>query len=596
MVALSTIWMLCVQGAFAQRSANAPKTALSPTTPASSANRDSTWWQRAAQTLGTWATFSGSASLFGELYTVPSGVQGRRPPGTARLNVQATVTLFEQITIPLELLLSTEQVQFRQPFNQFSLAPQLGKNVRLYAGFHTMTLSPLSAADVRVQGGGADVKIGNIRIMGSAGQSQRAVLPELSTNATVRRAGNFAQVLIMGRVAFESDSGVVVGLNVVRGRDDAASLLQIDNVSGQVQNSIEAKDALTASIDLRAPLFGKTVNLEAEFGASRNGSLWFGAGGGGECGFGTGAPIVSTDKLRLDYAARLVASYENPSSPFALRLRGEYVGPGYTTLGFPQFVNDRFEADVAPQLRLFDGRLSVGGSIGYATDNLLGDRATTASRLIGSANVSAQISDNFGIDAQYQNYGIRVAPPPNYGIIQPTTTQEQLRSEQVFGLIMLAPRGTFTIAGAMQNVSLTASWQQFSDANSATRRQTENSSQMVRLLWNTMLQKLALTLNAGYTSNRSALAEFAATDVSLAASHPLFEGKTTPTLTLGWTRSSESSGLEARLTANLRATYRVTKQLEVMANLQANYYLYKPGSRSPSYGEAQMSVEIRQRL
>jgi hypothetical protein len=568
------------------------------------ASGDSTSLQGIIKSLGTWAKLSGSASLYGELYTVPAGAQSRRPPGTARMSVQATLTLFDQISLPFELMLSTEQVQFRQPFNQFGIAPQIGKNVRLYGGFHTLTFSPLSAGDVCVLGGGADVKVGNIRIIGSVGQSQRAVQPRLSTTAatTLLAPATFAQILILARVAYESDSGVVVGINVVRGRDDAASLPLAEGearpATSDVQARTEAKDGLTATIDAKLPLFSRMVNIEAELGASRNGSLWLGVGNNAlvDCGFGVGSPIVDASRLRLDYAARFIASFDNPASPVSIRLRGEYVGPGYTTMGFPQLVNDRFEADIAPQLRLFNGRFVAGGSLGYATDNLAGDRATTASRLIGSVNLSAQFSDEFGLDAQYQNYGIRVAPPPNYGVVQPMTPVQQLQTQQVFGMMSFAPRASFRIGEYFQNVSLTASYQQFSDVGPETRRSTENASVTARLLWNTTLQKLALTLNTGYTNNTSALASFQATDIAVTAAHPLFNGSITPSLTLSWTKSSESSGLDSRTSATLRATYRLTKQTDIVLNAQGNYYAYKPGSRSPSYAEAQMSVEIRQRF
>lgn len=559
------------------------------------AQSDSSWLQRAQSSImlaaQDWLKIKGSAALFAEAYTVPSGVQSRRPPGTVRMNVQATLTLFDQFIIPLELLLSTEQVQFRQPFNQLSLAPQIGKNVKLYAGFHTLTLSALSAGDVRINGGGADVKLGRFRILASAGQSQRAAVPDTTTPAARFTPPTFAQTMLMGRVMYESDSGAVLGMNIVRARDDAGS---VEVEQRRRFQPIEAKDNLVLSLDAAVPLFLRTVQVQAELAASRSGALWAEARTP-ECGF-IAAPVVSADKLRLDWAARGSVDYSSPTVPLSIRLRGEYIGPGYTTLAYPQLVNDRFEADVAAQLRLLDGRCTLGGSIGYATDNLAGDRATTASRIIGSANVSAQLIDEFGFDIQYQNYGIRVAPPPNFGVIQQMTMPVQLQTQQVFGMISIAPRASFQIGSVPQNVSLTASLQQFSDANPETRRATENSSAMARLLWNTTLQKLSLTLNAGYTNNASALAQFRATDAALTVAHPLFDAKVTPALTLGWTRSSESSGLESRFSATLRASYKLTKQLDAALNAQGNYYVYRPGSRSPSYAEAQISIELRQRF
>ena len=543
--------------------------------------------------LNKWIRANGSASVFSELYLTGNGANARRPPATIRANIQTTFTILDQISVPFELMLSTENVSFRQPFNQFGFSPQLGKNVRLSVGYHNISYSQYSVGDVRLLGGGADVKIGNFRIQANAGESQRPALPDSATFF----AGSLARMLLAGRIAYESDSGAVFGLNVVRARDDAASLTVPPERQSRIPRFLEAQDNLVASIDARFPLFSQKVLVEGEVAAARNGGLWAQLIGA-ECGFGSSGGIVSADNLRLDYAARLNISYDASSDalPISFRFRAEYIGPGYISLGYAQLPNDRLETDIAPTLRLFDNKLTLSGSIGYSVNNLLGDRITTAQRVIGSANISAQITDWFGIDAQYQNYGIRVAPPPNFSIVQPMQPITQLQTQQVFGFISLMPRAFFKLGEYNQNVSFIASVQQFADANAETRRFTENSSQMYRLLWSSQIQKLTLTINLSQMSNQSAFAQFAATEASVTAAHPFFENKLTPALTLGWTKTTESSGLDSRFSSTLRANYRLTKETDVVLAMQANYYSYKPGSRSPSYAEGQMSLEIRQRF
>jgi hypothetical protein len=405
----------------------------------------------------------------------------------------------------------------------------------------------------------------------------------------------FEQLLIMGNVQYQSEGGTMIGVSVVRGRDDASSLQTKLPQSPTMQNirPVAAKDNLVASLNFSLPLFAKTLTIGGELAASRNGTLWVNLPQE-SCGFGAELPSTSAKNLRLDYAGRFNVRYAQPESPVSVQLRAEYCGPGYSTMGFPQLVNDRMEGDIATQLQLWEGKVTIGGSLGYMTDNLVGDRETSASRLIGSANLTAQISDELGMDMQFQNYGIRVAPLPNFSIVQPVTPI--LQSQQAFNTISLTPRGTFSIEGYIQNITLTASYQQFADINPETRGQTENTSQVLRLLWATTIDKLALTLNAGYTGNQSSFAQFQSTDVALTASQPIFDNKLTPTLTLSWAKTSESSGLDSRLSSTLRANYRLNKQLDAVIAAQANYYAYKPGSRSPSYSEVQISVELRQRF
>jgi hypothetical protein len=558
-----------------------------------------------AFTLPSWLSVSGAASVFGELYLSPGGASARRPPGTARLSVQTTLTLFEQFAFPFELLLSTEQAQFRQPFNQFSFAPRFGEDVQLFAGFHNIALSSFSAGDVRINGGGAIVKWGNLRLTASVGLSRLASLPDTTRAADsaqtapilppyLQPQAAFAQTMIAGRAAYEfPNGGAVVGVNVVRARDDASS---VDN--SLLTTPLESKDNFTVAVDCNVPLVRDALIFAAEIAGSRNGSFWI-RPADPECGFGEPVFRIAADNFRLDYAAKFSLSFEESSSPVIGKIRAEYVGPGFTTAGFPQLPNDRFETDLALQTRLFDNNLSVSGSIGYAADNLAQDREITTGRLIGSLNLSAQITQEIGVDAQFQNYGIRTALPPNYGIFPPDPTppgQPILQTQQIFNLVSIMPRFTFMIDKTTHNVNLSASAQEFADANAETRSVTQNASQSLRLLWSAALDKLALTLNVGYTANESALAQFRATEISLTGGYPLIPSKLTPSLTLSWTRSSESSGLESRSSATLRANYRLTNKTDVVLNAQANYYAYRPGGRLPSYAEGQISLELRQRF
>jgi hypothetical protein len=526
-----------------------------------------------------WIKVSGSASAFGELYFAPGAAQQRRPLGTARLVLRPTFTVLNQCTLPFEIFLSTESSQFRQPFsfNAFSLAPQFGKNVKLYAGLHTLSLSPLSMGDVRVNGGGFDVIVGNVRFVGTGGESRQAVV----SNSANFIAGEFSQTLLAGRVEYRSDSGTVIGLNAVRARDNPLSLENTENV--------QARDNTVLTLDWDAKLFS-AWSVQGEIGVSRNGGGWFAPAGAG-CGFGEPAGSVSADNLRLDVAGRLAVAFDNPDSPVSVQLRSQYIGPGYVTLGFPQLINDRFEVDIAPRARLFDNKLTLSGSLGVQLNNLASDQETQTRRIISSANVSTQPVEWFGLDVIYQNYGIRVAPPVNYGIID--TVSRVLQVQNVFAMLSVAPRFSFTLGQYLQNVNLTFSTQGFSDANPETRQQTENTSQSYRLLWMSLMQQLTLTFNAGYTNNRSAFANFAASDFSLMGGYSLFSGKLTPTLTLMFTPTSESSGLQNRITAQLRASYTGIAKTTMTLFVQANRYNYAPTARTASYNEGQASLEIR---
>ena len=219
--------------------------------------------------LPSWINVSGAASVFGELYLSPGGTAARRPPGTARVAVQTTLTLFDQFAFPFELLLSTEQAQFRQPFNQFSFAPRFGEDVQLLAGFHNVALSSFSAGDVRINGGGAVVKWGNLRLTASVGLSRLASVPDSAQRADsglapptlppyLQPQAAFAQTMIAGRAAYEfpESGGATIGVNVVRARDDASS---VDN--SLLTTPLESKDNLTLAVDCNIPLLPDALRI-----------------------------------------------------------------------------------------------------------------------------------------------------------------------------------------------------------------------------------------------------------------------------------------------------------------------------------------------
>ncbi|TAE23265.1 MAG: hypothetical protein EAZ92_14760 [Candidatus Kapaibacterium sp.] len=546
----------------------------------------------------------GSASIFAESYlTTATEATQRRPPATARLMVNLSASVTDVVSIPVSFTFSTENLQFqgqgqvqsrfsqlleqfRQAqqfsFNTFGIAPRFGKNVTLYAGMHGVMLSPLSLGDVRVNGGGLDIKVGSFRFVGTAGEAQQAFLP----NPSIFRTGGFSQTVLAGRVEFAPPKGPIkVAVNALRARDNPLSLTTATGVA------LRDNTVLTTDFSVQ----GGNISADGEFAVSRNGQLFFNPLNQESCGFGDASANVSANAMRLDYAARFNLNYTDTQSPLTAQLKAFYVGPGYVTLGYPQFINDRLEVELAPRLRLFKNALNISGSIGFQTDNLAGDRASETRRIIGSANISAQPTEWFGIDASFQNYGLRVAPPPNYGVII-DPFNPPLTVQNIFALYSLAPRFMFTLGDYMQNVMLNASIQGFSDANPDTRRLTENSSESYRIIWTSMMQPLTLTLNVGYISNRSALANFAATDASITGVMPLFENKVTPSLTVNFTKAQESSGLDYRLGFQLRANYKVMEKVTAVLSSQINGYSYLPTARQKPYTEFQTSLELRYQL
>ena len=89
---------------------------------------------------------------------------------------------------------------------------------------------------------------------------------------------------------------------------------------------------------------------------------------------------------------------------FSARLQYRRVDPDYKTMGAYFFNNDIENITFAPSLNLLKNKFRFGGSIGFQHDNLKKQKQTTSSRIIGSANLSADFTEHFGIDFTYSNY------------------------------------------------------------------------------------------------------------------------------------------------------------------------------------------------
>jgi hypothetical protein len=91
---------------------------------------------------------------------------------------------------------------------------------------------------------------------------------------------------------------------------------------------------------------------------------------------------------------------------FSLRLQFRHVDPGYQSMGAYFLNNDLENYTIAPSLTLFGSRLRFSGSLGVQKDDLAGYKRSRSHKTIGSANLTAEISQRLGADLSFSNYSI----------------------------------------------------------------------------------------------------------------------------------------------------------------------------------------------
>ena len=103
--------------------------------------------------------FSGSANITDNFYSA-SGIAPRQPGNMLTGIIRANLTLFDQIELPFELYLSTEQTRFQQPFNQFGVSPKISDWLTLHAGYFSTRISDFTFGDLRMLWGGFELTPG----------------------------------------------------------------------------------------------------------------------------------------------------------------------------------------------------------------------------------------------------------------------------------------------------------------------------------------------------------------------------------------------------------------------------------------------------
>ena len=400
---------------------------------------------------------SGSFALSADAYgtTGDSTFGARSDPFTGRLVGRLSVRLFDQIDLPFEAYLSTDDVGYRQPFNQFGVSPRLFGWMTLHAGWFGAKTSDLSFGDTRMVGGGVELSPGPFRFSLLHGFTQLAREPDsaLGAGSPWLASGVYRRQVTVGKIGLQGEAAHG-SINVLRAIDDTGSIEQVrygeDTTRYAVPTPVEN---FLASIVFGISPF-KALRLEGEFAASAFSQDV-------ESDVLDDQPFiepffVTRASSRFDYAFRGSASIR-PSGPFSLRLNGEWVGPGFRTLGYANLPADAMQITGSPALRLMEGELFLSGTLGFRSNNLREQKLAPSTRLVTGVNASWQASQLFGLDANWSSYAF-----------ESDHVNDTLRMNNVYNSLTVGPRFTFTALGGQNVANLSTTWQTTEDLNPIT--------------------------------------------------------------------------------------------------------------------------------
>jgi hypothetical protein len=344
---------------------------------------------------------SGAIDIRGIFYSA-QGIQPRRESFSYLLS-GSPVFNFYGISVPVSFSISEQQRSFRQPFNQFGMSPTY-KWITVHGGYRNLEFSPYTLAGYTMLGAGLELNPGKFHFAAMYGRLNKAT--ELDTTTGYQQPYSFSRKGYAVKIGYGTDEKLVE-LSLLSAKDDSTSIKK--DLPDSVKTITPAANAVASLrtvyniagkfyVEADAGLSIYTYNTGAKIASAEIESK-------GKA-FKSLVPVNSSSQVNLAYSASIAYKSTN----YTLKLSYRYVDPEFQSMGAYFINNDLRNITFAPEFILARGALRFNGSVGVQQDNLRKQKEQTTSRVIGSANVSWDVNDQFGVDANYMNYSTKAAP------------------------------------------------------------------------------------------------------------------------------------------------------------------------------------------
>lgn len=443
---------------------------------------------------------SGQAGAYGELYGI-SGRDARRPSSTGRLFLRPTITFLNELTLNINVLLSTEGISARQNINKIGLDPSWSWG-SAHIGDFSENFSNYTLNGITIRGGGVNIHPGELfRFSAVAGRTKRAVSGG---------AGNksYSRTIYGAKLGIGSPSGSHIDLMFVRAKDDVGSLPPDSSLV--TPGAIRADTMDTLVVGNAPPVNPYAVTPQENMVGGVNWQLnvipdkltWSSEVSGSIHTRDLRSRVVPVEDLDLPefasnfYTPRYSSSADFvASSELSLRLSRfniqtgyKWIGPGYTSLGTSYLINDQQEFSTRASYRFSQTSISLNWA--RLNDNLLNQKRFTQVQNRYGGTVTTRFTD-------FWNSSFTA------NIIDRGNDSDNDSTRTGFNNLMLSSNQTVTFSEKtiFQNVSLNYSFQR-SDNESGLQfentNRTHNFNMNVSLGW---MENLSSSARFGLVSS-----------------------------------------------------------------------------------------------
>jgi hypothetical protein len=525
-------------------------------------------------------SFSGAFNATGGLYA-SNGIANRQDPASYRLALSPTLSIFDQVSLPFELYLSSTGSGYRQPFDQFGVNPHIGSWLTLHGGYFSTQLTDLSFGDTRLLGGGIDLHPSIFRLVVLYGRSQKA--QQADTVAGLH--GLYDRWVAAGMIGIGQANRSFINLSVLRAADDPHSLQDNRTLAASDSTLLRyyngPKENLVSSLSWGLSIIKNVLSWHGEFaGSAFTNDATDSVAHRDFIPSWVNTVFTPRNSSQFDLAGKTSIMWV-PAKVFQVGLNGRWVGPGYMTLGYTGMPNDLFDVTLTPALRLFQSKYQIRSSIGVRFNNLYGSRIATTNRTIFSITGVAQPTNAFGFDLQYSNYGSKS-----------NARNDTLRISNVAQSLTATPHYSFQNWGATQVVTASYAFQDFTDQNVITSGLDKYTVNSGMALWSlTWPSTLSLSTNANVVNTATPLVATTITGITAALSRSFLDKNAlTAGINLGYNLVFNVA-TDGQLTGGINGSYSFGRFGIVSLLFSSNRYDYGEAGSVPSFQEYQGTLQ-----
>lgn len=469
------------------------------------------------------------------------------------------------INIPVTLVFSNQQLNYRQSINQIGISPKY-KWITVHGGYRNITFGKYTLAGHTMLGGGIELKPKNWDIGFLYGRLNKA--NRLDTSNSTLTPITFGRKMGAFKVGYNfKKKKIRLMLSGLVAKDDENSVSSEDQL-GTIGGGVRPAHNVTSELMVSLPIT-KFLKLQSQ-----------------------GAVSYYTDDVALNYSIAEPSNQNLTNSPswisnfitrnqttgtyYALENKLNFTGikkrkitgflmhkridPSYQTMGAYFFQNDFEHYLINVTSRLAKNKIRLNGSIGQQRDNLKGQKLATTKRLIGSARASYN-SKKFGLNANYYSYNNNQKPRLNVigGLLKLTQTSKRVSVTPRYMWGDTITRQSLTISGSVNFIN------DFQGELSSASKIRSLNTQVVMMNYSVafLQSKLNLNLTPNLTilSDDSNLANYKTVGVSMGLQKRVLKDKMNIGLSGGYFEAKQNGKKGAVINSGMNASYTITKKI-----------------------------------